>query len=89
MAFVHYSVHNIPPHVDHILPPSLWDNIYDYVCLIQCLSNCGSRTTGGPRRFARWSAGDFERKSIAKIVLDTLRMNNTPIHVCAETAFVD
>jgi hypothetical protein len=46
------------------------------------LSNCG------PRRFARWSAGGYERKRIAIIVSDTERMKNTPIHVCTKTAFV-
>jgi hypothetical protein len=50
--------------------------------LRQCFSNCG------PRRFVRWSADGFGRKSIAKIVSDTKRMKNTPIHVCAKTAFV-
>jgi hypothetical protein len=29
------------------------------------------------------SAGGFGRKSIVKIVSDTERMKNTPIHVCA------
>jgi hypothetical protein len=34
------------------------------------------------------SAGSFGRKSIEKIVKDTERMKNTPIHVCAKTAFI-
>jgi hypothetical protein len=38
----------------------------------------------GPRRFA----GGFGRKSVSKIVSDTGRMKNTPIHVCAKTSFV-
>jgi hypothetical protein len=32
--------------------------------------------------------GGFGRKGIAKIVSDTERMKNTPIFVCAKTAFV-
>jgi hypothetical protein len=36
----------------------------------------------------RRSAGGFARKSIAKILSGTERMKNTPIHVCAKTAFV-
>jgi hypothetical protein len=39
---------------------------FETTVLKQCFSNCG------PRR----SAGDFERKNIAKIVSDTLRMKN-------------
>jgi hypothetical protein len=48
----------------------------------QCFSNYD------PRRFARWSACGFGRKSMAKIVPDTERRKNTPIHVSAKTAFV-
>jgi hypothetical protein len=32
--------------------------------------------------------GGFGRKGIAKIVLETERMKNTPIHVCAKTVIV-
>jgi hypothetical protein len=32
--------------------------------------------------------GGFGKKIIAKIVSDTERMKNTPVHVCAKTAFV-
>jgi hypothetical protein len=39
---------------------------------------------GGPRQ----SAASFGRKSVAKIVSDTEQVKNTPIHVCAKTAFV-
>jgi hypothetical protein len=46
--------------------------------LNQCFSNCG------PLR----PTDSFGRKRIAKIVWDTERMKNTPIHVCAKTAFV-
>jgi hypothetical protein len=53
----------------------------------QCSSNCGPQTTGGIRRFARRSAGDFRRRGIAKIISDTERMENRPVHVCAKTAF--
>jgi hypothetical protein len=35
------------------------------------------------------SAGGFGRKNVAKIVSETERMKNTPIHVCAKTAFLD
>jgi hypothetical protein len=31
--------------------------------------------------------GSFRRESIAKIILDSERMKNTPIHVSAKTAF--
>jgi hypothetical protein len=43
----------------------------------------------------RWSAAvhqvfrsSFARKSIAKIVLGTIKMKNTPMYICAITAFV-
>jgi hypothetical protein len=45
-----------------------------YYGIRQCLSNCGPRTNGGPQVVTR--------KSIAKIVLDSERMNYSPIHVC-------
>jgi hypothetical protein len=32
--------------------------------------------------------GGFGRKGIEKIVSDTERMKNTPMYVCAKTAFV-
>jgi hypothetical protein len=48
--------------------------------LKQCFSNPGHRTTRGQQRFARRSAGGFGGKSIAKIVSETERMKNTPIH---------
>jgi hypothetical protein len=35
-----------------------------------------------------WSAGGFKRKSIAKIVSDAEQIKNTPMPVCAESAFV-
>jgi hypothetical protein len=41
-------------------------------------------STGG-----QWQYTDsFGRKSISKIVSHTEQMKNTPIHVCAKTAFV-
>jgi hypothetical protein len=40
-------------------------------------------SSGGPR----WSTGGFGRKIIAQIVSED-RMKNTPVHVCAENAFV-
>jgi hypothetical protein len=30
----------------------------------------------------------FQKKNIAKIMSDTEQMKNTPMHVCAKTAFV-
>jgi hypothetical protein len=44
----------------------------------QCFSNCGSQR----------SAGAFGKKNILKIVSGTELMKNTPIHVCAKSAFV-
>jgi hypothetical protein len=35
----------------------------------------------------RRSAGGFGRKKIANIISDTKRVENTPIHVCAKTAY--
>jgi hypothetical protein len=32
--------------------------------------------------------GSFRRKSIARNASDTEQMKNTPIHICAKTAFV-
>jgi hypothetical protein len=55
-----------------------------YIHLEQCLSNCGPQGTGGPRRFVWWSAGDLERKGIAKIVIDTERIKNKPLNVCVK-----
>jgi hypothetical protein len=43
-----------------------------------------SGSPGGPRR----SAVGFGRKKHCKIVSESWRMKNTPIHVCAKTAFV-
>jgi hypothetical protein len=40
------------------------------------------------RRVGRRSVGSFGRKSIEKIVSDTERMENTPTHICANTAIV-
>jgi hypothetical protein len=45
---------------------------------MQCITTCG------PRR----STGDFGRRTISKIVSETEKMKNTPIHVCAKTAFI-
>jgi hypothetical protein len=39
---------------------------------------------GGPW----WSAGRFGRQIIAKIVVETEQMKNTPMHVCAKAAYV-
>jgi hypothetical protein len=55
-----------------------------YIHLEQCLSNCGPQGTGGPRRFVWWSAVDFERKGITKIVIDTERIKNKPLNVCVK-----
>jgi hypothetical protein len=48
--------------------------------LHQCFSNCGPRTTGCPRRLARWSTVCFGRKRIAKIVRNWTN-ENKPSHV--------
>jgi len=58
--------------------------------LAQCFSNCGPWTTGGPRRFARWSSvvrRRFQKKKHCKncIRSDTEQIKNTPIHICAKT----
>jgi hypothetical protein len=57
----------------------------------QCLSNCGSWTTGGLQQFARWSTAVCrlfsEEKALQKLS-DTELMKNTPTHVCAKTACV-
>jgi hypothetical protein len=47
-------------------------------------SMVGGVSPGGRRR----SAGGLGRKSIAKIISDTERMKNTPLHVCAKIALL-
>jgi hypothetical protein len=53
----------------------------------QCFPNCVPRTTGGPRRLARWSAGGFGRKGISKIISDNRRIKIHP-YMSVLTTFV-